>query len=159
MQITKATKKRGAYGAQVAQERALIERVAKAENLTVEKIERRSDRPYDLSISGKLTSTAGAGKTVHFTDEDGKKGSFTMPASTVSDYSGWLPLTAIHALRGAAYGRAVAMSDYPEMGGDWSGIRDSDSDTIWRIFTVLCLGTCPKCNDAGCETKSAECGR
>ncbi len=81
-------------------------------------ITRRSARPYDLTIEGRY----GYGH-----------------AMQGIGFSAWLPLGALHALEAKDYARAVRMSDYPEMGGDWSGIRDSTPETIWRMFNVLVL--------------------
>ncbi len=79
-------------------------------------ITRRSARSYDLTIEGFY----GYGH-----------------AMQRSGFSAWLPLGALHALEAKDYARAVRMSDYPQMAGDWSGIRDSAPETIWRMFDVL----------------------
>jgi hypothetical protein len=78
---------------------------------------RRSPRPYDLTIEGFFVSG---------------------PKYGIS-FSAWLPLAGLARLEGKAYARAVRMSDYPEMRGDWSGIRDSTPETIWRMFHTLVL--------------------
>ena len=57
--------------------------------------------------------------------------------------SAWLPLYAIRELAKWT-GHAVAMmTDYPGMtrSGDWSGVRDSERDTIWAIFQKHVLHT------------------
>jgi len=98
------------------QEDALIDRVYP--NVRHLMIIRRSSRPYDLEIEGFY----GSGH----------------PMQGVG-FSAWLPLGALHALDAKDYARAVRMSDHPEMGGDWSGIRDSVPETIWRMFHTLVL--------------------
>jgi hypothetical protein len=120
------------------EERALIGRVAMADGMVVESIERASLRPYDLHFKGIKSWT---GKpvtvTVHEAGEAPKR--MTLPGSGSAAFSAWLPLAAIRALPAADYATAVEMSDYPQMGGDWSGIRDSEPDVIWSIFEALCV--------------------
>jgi hypothetical protein len=81
----------------------------------IDTLTRRSPRLYDIGIEG------------HKAGDGGYK------------FSAWLPLAAIHDLPPLKYAKAVEMSDYPYMEGDWSGIRDSEPETIWRIFDALCL--------------------
>lgn len=55
--------------------------------------------------------------------------------------SAWLPLLAIRT-RVAWNSKPVAkMTDYPEMAmeGDWSGVRDSSTEAIWKIFDTFVL--------------------
>lgn len=96
-------------------ERDLIERVfADAEDF---RVSRRSEREYDLSVTG------------------GTRVMFAEPMDHVVRFSAWLPLATI---RETNWTRYAQMSDYPVMveHGDWSGIRDSDAETVWRIFEV-----------------------
>ena len=53
-------------------------------------------------------------------------------------FSAQLKLWAIHDL--AFDDESIAMSDYPEMEGDWSAIRDSSPETVDKIFRQRVLG-------------------
>lgn len=91
-------------------ELALIARVFP--KATIEKIERKSARAWDVRFEGIMP---GAGFSYRFT--------------------AWLPLAAIRELTWTS--RAIADEcDYPMMAidGDWSGIRDTNEEAIWRIF-------------------------
>jgi hypothetical protein len=59
--------------------------------------------------------------------------------SSLCRMSGWLPLFAIRELTNWCDPKIANMSDYPEMRGDWSGIRDSEKETIWKIFEAHVL--------------------
>lgn len=74
-------------------------------------VKRRSDREYDLELTG-----------THKWHRQG--------------FSGWLPLMAIYNLTRWTSPAMAAETDYPDMvkDGDWSGVRDSETDTIWRLF-------------------------
>lgn len=51
-------------------------------------------------------------------------------------FSAWLPLLRVHLAmdQDARWARAAyAMSDHPNMGGDWSAIRDSSRETILAL--------------------------
>ena len=52
--------------------------------------------------------------------------------------SGWLPLAAIYHFLTWPCKEIANLCDYPDMAkaGDWSGIRDSSRDTIWKIFDL-----------------------
>ena len=70
-------------------------------------IDRNSSKEYDLLINGK---------------------------NDLCDFSAWLPLSTISQANWPEY---AMLSTYPEMvaEGDWSGIRDSDPDAIWNMFS------------------------
>jgi hypothetical protein len=86
-------------------------------SVSIESVEARSAREYDLGISGQ------------FTDANGSSYKF----------SGWLPLSYIHELGAWTTARLAAMTDYPEMArsGDWSGVRDSSVDSNWAMFEYV----------------------
>lgn len=96
-----------------ANERAAL-RAFESRGETIHKVERRSEREFDLSLEGE--KDWGLSKPVRF--------------------SAWLPLSAIREFTNWPDPRIGSMADYPGMatGGDWSGIRDSDPETIWAIF-------------------------
>lgn len=50
--------------------------------------------------------------------------------------SAWLPLSFIKHMMVWTHPDCAELSDYPSMvvSGDWSGIRDSSKEVIWRIF-------------------------
>jgi hypothetical protein len=78
-------------------------------------VERRSDREFDLSVSG-----------------------------TVGGYqfSSWLVLGCIATRLNWCLPQVAKMTDYPEMvmSGDWSGVRDTDNEKLWAIFDHFKLG-------------------
>jgi hypothetical protein len=80
------------------------------------KVTRRSDREYDLSLEGRF------GKDY--------------PYMGGVAFSAWLPLLAIRELTMWTEESIASLTDYPDMTaeGDWSGMRDSEPDTIWFIF-------------------------
>ena len=80
----------------------------------VETIKRQSDREFDLHIEGK----------------DG-----------IGRFGAWLVLSAISGLTDWTCRHIAKLTDYPEMceSGDWSGMRDTDNDKLWHIFTVYAL--------------------
>ena len=86
-----------------------------SEKLTIEDVERESDREFDLSIRGK---------GVYTKDKE--------PLGHAHEFSGWLPLSTIHCL--TCWPKMVPESDHPTMDGDWSAIRDSDPETIWAML-------------------------
>jgi hypothetical protein len=86
----------------------------------IDKIEVNSDTVGDISIEG--TQTYGTkGDTCRF--------------------SAWLPLLAIRELTNWCSWDIAGMTDYPEMAhsGDWSGVRDTDRDTLMEIFNTHVL--------------------
>ncbi len=78
---------------------------------TVKKLSRRSDAEYDIEIHGY----------------NGELG---------CEYSAWLPLAIIYEAMWPDY---IGMSDYPDMDGDWSAIRDSENGTIMNILKQALL--------------------
>ncbi len=74
----------------------------------VAEITRKSDREYDILIE-------------YFNE--------------IGLASAWLPLLTI---RQSNWTKFAPLSDYPEMvaHGDWSGIRDTNVDTIWTMFDI-----------------------
>jgi hypothetical protein len=85
--------------------------VLSLEGYTIEEIERVSEKEFDLKIKGHNLSLN-------------------------CSYSAWLPLAVI---RNNDWIDLAAMSDYPEMvkAGDWSGIRDSSKENIWKMFEMV----------------------
>lgn len=73
------------------------------------KVERRSEREYDLGISGTM---------------EGRM------------FSAWLPLLGIKEMTCWPSEEIAGMTDYPSMTseGDWSGVRDTDPEKVMRIF-------------------------
>lgn len=88
-------------------------------------IERRSITLYDILITGRYPPEKMSGCA----------------------FGAWLPLAAIAVLPPSLYAKAVLLSDYPMMMGDWSGIRDSSHPTIWRIFHQLCVPESTSCGN------------
>ncbi len=84
-----------------------------ASRYTIDSIERRSPREFDLGISGQHEKFA-----------------------TPANYTAWLPLAVIGE---ANWVELAPHSDYPSMvwDGDWSGIRDSSEEAIWRMFEIV----------------------
>lgn len=97
-------------------EQNLIKRLAVKCHLQDIRASRRSDREYDLSVEGKYRKDA--------------------PYMAGVAFSAWLPLLAIKELTEWPSESIASLTDYPDMvmEGDWSGVRDSDPDTIWFIF-------------------------
>lgn len=91
----------------------LIELLRVAQQWTTFEVERKTDREYDLAINGKSTKY-------------GSEGGF----------SAWAILAAIQGLTDWTRPSVAGMSDYPDMamGGDWSGIRDTDDGKLWAMF-------------------------
>jgi len=97
-------------------EKNIVERLVAKCQIEGLKVERRSDREYDLSIEGRF------GKDY--------------PYMGGVAFSAWLPLFAIRELTPWTSEAVASLTDYPDMvmEGDWSGVRDSDPDAIWFIF-------------------------
>ena len=96
-------------------ERLMIRRLLARMGGEVTGWERRSPRPYDLTVTGAMD---GGGK-----------------------WSAWLPLGIIREYANWTAPAVAAASDYPEMvrAGDWSGIRDSEPEAIWTIFESFAI--------------------
>ena len=97
-----------------ARERKLCDVVMgarKADNYRLDRVDRRSDLEFDLTLSGVYTLGRGG-------------------------FSGWLPLMAIYSLLRWTSPEIARMTDHAQMvrDGDWSGVRDSDEGKIWHIF-------------------------
>jgi hypothetical protein len=88
------------------------------DDYSLSKITRRSEKEFDFGMEGEITGNS---------YKPGEKMTY--------GFSGWFPLAVIRASLWPSY---AEMSDYPEMveSGDWSGIRDSEPETIWAIFEV-----------------------
>ena len=88
-------------------EKKLINILTKRDGWLNIKVERKSNREYDLKIKGEDILTL---------------------------FEAWLPLSTIRSVDWPKYAN---MSSYPEMvsQGDWSGIRDSDTGNIWLMLT------------------------
>jgi hypothetical protein len=97
-------------------EKKILDRLVEKCGIEDLKVTRRSDREYDLSLEGRF------GKDY--------------PYMGGVAFSAWLPLLAIRELTMWTEESIASLTDYPDMvmEGDWSGVRDSDPDTIWFIF-------------------------
>jgi hypothetical protein len=97
-------------------EKKILDRLVEKCGIEDLKVTRRSDREYDLTIEGRF------GKDY--------------PYMGGVAFSAWLPLLAIRELTMWTSEAVASLTDYPDMTaeGDWSGMRDSDPDTIWFIF-------------------------
>lgn len=97
-------------------EEILVTRLVTHARLADIKISRRSDREYDLTLEGKYAPDA--------------------PYLAGTAFSAWLPLLAIRELTAWTSESIASLTDYPDMvmEGDWSGVRDSSTETIWFIF-------------------------
>jgi hypothetical protein len=86
----------------------------------IEKIEVNSDVVGDISLEGVQTY--------------GKEGH-------TCRFSAWLPLLAIRELTNWCSWEIAEMTDYPEMAhdGDWSGVRDTNRESIMEIFNTHVL--------------------
>jgi hypothetical protein len=86
----------------------------------IDKMEVNSDQVGDIYLEGRQTYGT-EGDTVKF--------------------SAWLPLMAIRELTNWCSREIAEMTDYPEMAyeGDWSGVRDTDRETIMEIFKAHVL--------------------
>lgn len=98
-------------------ELALAEKViaALAKNMgfsgsKIESVERKSERDFDVKIECTCD---------------------------ICKFGIWLPLGAIRELTPWTSPAIARMTDHPEMAmdGDWSGVRDTNTDKIWAIFT------------------------
>ena len=89
----------------------LVARLANHEGWTDYTVTRKSEREYDLRIEGSLPK---AGCT----------------------FSAWLVLAAIGKLTMWTTWEVAEMTDYPDMAmqGDWSGVRDTNEESLWVIF-------------------------
>lgn len=87
----------------------------------LDNIERRSGREFDVKVSGHYYADA--------PKEYRRAG---------DKFGAWLPLAFI-ASHNWTTAKIANMTDYPEMvrAGDWSGVRDSSTETIWQIFDYL----------------------
>lgn len=102
-------------------EQKLLDRLTRRCFLEELKVERRSDREYDLHMEGRF------GKDY--------------PYMGGVLFSAWLPLMAIRELTEWTSHRIASCTDYPDMvvDGDWSGVRDSDPETIWSVFNKFVI--------------------
>lgn len=102
-------------------EQSLVERISSRCVLEDVKVSRKSDREYDLTLEGRY----------------GKDSPYMAGVA----FSAWLPLLAIRELTDWPSEAIASLTDYPDMvmEGDWSGVRDSDPDTIWFIFDRFAL--------------------
>lgn len=95
------------------EELKLLELLNAKEPFTVKKVKRNSIRIYDLHVDGDMLAN---GRHVPFI--------------------AWLPLFALRNLTCWTHPAIANECDYPEMAldGDWSGIRDTETDHLWLIF-------------------------
>lgn len=102
-------------------EKSIIERLSAQCHLEDIKVSRRSEREYDLTLEGRYGKSA--------------------PYMAGVAFSAWLPLMAIRELTQWPSEAIASLTDYPDMvmEGDWSGVRDSNEDTIWFIFDRFAL--------------------
>ena len=94
----------------------IIQKVAEAAKWDDYRVDRRSDKEYDLHIEGKYV-----GGTL---------------------FSAWLPLVAIRELTMWTSPQIAQFTNYSAMceEGDWSGVRDSEPENIWVIFHKFVKG-------------------
>jgi hypothetical protein len=99
-----------------ANEKKIVERLVAKCQIEDLKVTRKSDRECDLHLEGRF----GEG----------------YPYLGGVSFSAWLPLLYIRDLVPWASQEVAQMTDHPDMvmEGDWSGIRDSDPETVWAIF-------------------------
>lgn len=92
-------------------ESKLVDRLSKKKGWVNVQVTRKTDREFDLHISGFSTEMK-------------------------CDFSAWLPLASISAFTEWTSKKVAQHTNYPEMcmAGDWSGVRDSDNENIWFIF-------------------------
>jgi hypothetical protein len=92
-------------------EKNLIEILAKKDGWVDYAVSRKSEREFDLEIEG--TSTKMGWK-----------------------FRAWLVLAAIRELTMWTSPSISDLTDYPNMAyeGDWSGVRDTNEDSLWFIF-------------------------
>lgn len=103
-----------------AVDRIVAAMAARDEVATIEKIERKSEREFDVKFDAAVNAQS---PTI-----DGARMTYRM--------SGWLPLAFIRECMVWPSAKVADMTDYPEMvkAGDWSGVRDSEPSKIWAIF-------------------------
>ena len=94
--------------------------------------ERRSGRSYDLSLAG------------------------TQPGLKPEDrwgFTAWLPLLLVREFVAWPHPRVAELTQHPEMvrEGDWSGVRDSESEDIFRILALAVDGSLPLASRAVAE--------
>lgn len=94
----------------------LVNRLVTKDGWEVSNIERRSDREFDLKVEGKYGSNH--------------------PYMPGVSFSAWVVLAAIRELTNWTSREVAQYTKYPDMAleGDWSGVRDSDTDQLWNIF-------------------------
>lgn len=97
-------------------EQSLIRRLTSKCHLEDVRVSRRSDREFDLTLAGSYAKDS--------------------PHLAGVAFSAWIPLMSIKELTQWPSESIASLTDYPEMvtEGDWSGVRDSDPETIWFIF-------------------------
>ncbi len=96
-------------------EKKIVERLVEKCGIKDLTITRKSERECDLALEGRYMNE--------------------------TNFSAWLPLLAIRELTPWAEESIASLTDYPDMteAGDWSGMRDSDPDTVWFIFDRFVL--------------------
>lgn len=98
------------------EEQALLETINCWGNntYTVETVTRRSDRLYDIIVSG----------------------TYDYGGPSPNSFTGWLPLMFIQSCTDWTDPYIADRCMYPEMAyeGDWSAIRDTPREIIWEIF-------------------------
>jgi hypothetical protein len=89
----------------------LVARLANKEGWADYTVTQKSEREYDLHIEGRSQKMG-------------------------CSFSAWLVLAAIRELTMWTSWKVAEMTDYPEMAmeGDWSGVRDTNEESLWAIF-------------------------
>lgn len=102
-------------------EQSLVQRLTEKCHLEDIKVSRKSSREYDLNLEGRYGKSA--------------------PYMAGVAFSAWLPLMAIRELTQWPSESIASLTDHPDMvmEGDWSGVRDSNEDSIWFIFDRFVL--------------------
>ncbi len=85
--------------------------------VTVSHVRARSEREFDIEFTGTARQSFYDGEPV--------------------DFSAWFPLFLIREMTN--WTELADMSDHPDMvaAGDWSGIRDSSKESIWKMFDIV----------------------
>ena len=99
------------------------------------------------AVAAKAGWAEGYEVTAHFNYADRRhadlhiEGQFSLGDDMTARFSAWLPLAVLHVIDwpvpaiwelSDAYGAAPP----PEMEPDWSGIRDSEEETKWKMFEI-----------------------
>lgn len=93
----------------------LVNRMVDKDGWEVSEIVRRSDKEFDLTVKGRYKESHPMGGVC---------------------FSAWLVLATIRELTDWTNREVAQLTDHPNMAmeGDWSGVRDTNSEALWEIF-------------------------